>query len=112
MTGWHLERQQPDGRFIRLTETRVDPGLFDPPDSVYRIHDATARVPAGNRITCRLVIVDLELQEWPTADAACEVEHATAEFGASPAPDQPMHSRKRQARLPFEPLKATGCALC
>ena len=84
MTGWHLERQQPDGRFIRLTETRVDPGLFDPPDSVYRIHDATARVPAGNRITCRLVIVDLELQEWPTADAACEVEHATAEFRSEP----------------------------
>jgi hypothetical protein len=77
--GWHVERQLADGGAVRVTDKRVDAGLLDSPTAIYRIHDAGAPARAGNSISYRLVAVDPELREWPTAFETYVVEAETAE---------------------------------
>lgn len=78
LLGWYVDRQLPDGGVLRVTTERVDPGLFDSPASVYRIHDASAGARAGDSVVYRLVSVDPKLREMPAAFASFVVEAFTA----------------------------------
>lgn len=91
MAGWHVERQLPDGRILRITDERVDPGLFDPPTAVYRISDASNPAQPGDYLTYRLVTIDLELRERPSAFGIYVVG---SEAAVSSAPQIPMSPRE------------------
>ena len=82
LLGWHLERKEPaGGGGVRLTHERVEAGLFDSPATIYRFHDAAVVARAGDVISYRLVVVDLDQQEAPGEWGALTVEAA----GESPA---------------------------
>jgi hypothetical protein len=88
LAGWHLERREPDGAVVRVTAERVEPGLFDSEATRYRVHDTGTKAQAGDGLTYRLVVVDPELHEWPTAFVAFQVaaqERPPAEPAATPA---------------------------
>ena len=72
--GWHVERQRPGGGALRVTDERVDAGLFDAPSCVYRFHDASVSARAGDVVSYRLVTVDPELREWPAPFESYVVE--------------------------------------
>ena len=74
--GWHVERQQPGGGVLRVTDERVDAGLFASPSFVYRFRDASASARAGDVVSYRLVTVDPELREWPAPFESYVVEAA------------------------------------
>ena len=74
LLGWHVEKQLPNGQVIRLTEERVDLGLFDSPASVYRFHDADSTARLGERVCYRLVVVDPENREIASDFFPLEVE--------------------------------------
>lgn len=76
LRGWHVDRQLPDGGRLRVTAEPVEPGIFDSPASVYRIHDASAPVQAGDSVSYRLVPVDPEFRERPAPFVPCVVEAA------------------------------------
>ncbi len=79
MAGWHLERQNPNGSVVRVSERMVEPGLFDEPASLYRARDFSATAMPGTFLSYRLVVVDAELHERPSAFAAYEVAAEAAE---------------------------------
>jgi hypothetical protein len=77
LLGWQVERQLPGGDVLRVTDRRVEAGLFDPPSTVYRIHDASVLARSGDFLSYRLVLVDLGLREWPVVFASYAVEAET-----------------------------------
>jgi putative transposon-encoded protein len=66
LLGWHLDRQLSSGGFVRVTPAQIEAGLFDPPSTLYRVRDAGGVAKAGDTLVYRLVVVDLELHEWPS----------------------------------------------
>jgi len=74
--GWYVERQLPDGTAVRLPGERVEAGLFDVPSTVYRVHDAELVACVGDAVSYRLVTVDMEGRESPSALLGCTVEAA------------------------------------
>ena len=82
--GWHVERALPGGAALRLTDARVEAGLFDAPATVYRFRDASATARVGDSVAYRLVAVDPELREWPSGYFSVAVEAESARF-APPA---------------------------
>lgn len=86
--GWHVERQLSDGQALRVTEERVEAGLFDPPGMVYRFQDVSAPGRPGETVAYRLVTVDPELHEQPGAFT-----------GQTIAAAPPAERTERKARL-------------
>ena len=91
--GWHVERALPGGAALRVTEARVEAGLFDAPSTVYRFRDASAPARVGDSVAYRLVAVDPELREWPSDFFSVVVEAESARI----AP--PAEERRKRAAL-------------
>lgn len=105
LLGWHVERQLSDGRFLRVTDVRVEAGMFDPPSAVYRVRDAACPARAGDSVSYRLVTVDPELREWPSALADCRVESEDIQPMLEPFP--PPLVNVRTERPPAKSLTGT-----
>ncbi|NLB66172.1 MAG: hypothetical protein GX803_06870 [Lentisphaerae bacterium] len=102
MTGWHVERREPDGAVTRLTADPVAVELFAAPGHMYVFADEGAGARAGEIRTYRLVAVDAEWREWPGSFRELVVE--------APGPDAPEEAPVRRERagvqrrsLPVEP---------
>jgi Peptidase family C25 len=74
--GWHIERQLPGGRGLRLTTELVEADLFDSPSRIYRVEDRTASARAGDSVSYRVITIDLELQDWVSDFMPLSVEPA------------------------------------
>jgi len=89
LLGWHVERQRVDGHPLRLTTRGVKVDLFDSPSAIYHFHDDSITAHAGDVVVYRLVAIDPELREWPSAFVEQRVEPAavkgTAERGLEPS---------------------------
>ena len=101
--GWHVERQQPGGGALRVTDERVDAGLFDAPSYVYRFRDASVSARAGDVVSYRLVTVDPELREWPAPFESYVVE-------AVPEDAPPARATSRMSREIASPAVAKSTA--
>ena len=88
-----MERALPGGAALRVTEARVEAGLFDAPSTVYRFRDASAPARVGDSVAYRLVAVDPELREWPSDFFSVVVEAESARI----AP--PAEERRKRAAL-------------
>jgi hypothetical protein len=107
LLGWHVERQEPDGRVVRVNSTRVAAGLLDEPSAVYQVRDEALPARIGETATYRLVVVDPELREWPTAFDRYVVESGPV---AVPPP-APKADRSRPAPGKQVVLAGTGTRL-
>lgn len=101
LLGWHVERQLPDGGVLRVTSGRVEVGLFDPPAFAYRFHDATVQAREGDALTYRLVMVDPELREWPSAFVPIRVGPVAEAF--PPAAPEPLRMKAAPVRRDAPP---------
>jgi len=81
--GWHLERCLPDGRILRLTDSRVEADLFASPSHIYRVPDSSISIQVGDVLSYRLVSIDPELQEQASSFELYPVER---ELPPAPAP--------------------------
>lgn len=89
LMGWHVDRQQADGRIVRVTESMVAADLFDSPATLYRVHDAAVAAETGDSLAYRLVAVDPELREWPADFATFVVAAESAAVAEPPAAKPP-----------------------
>ncbi len=99
LLGWHVETQRPDGEVVRLTEERIEAGLFDSPSSVYRFHDADSAAQVGDRVSYRVVRVDPENREWASTFSFVEVETKEVDLPSMTLEAPPSKAVARQASV-------------